>query len=169
MSQYRHKEHLGVTAWSHRHTPNKLIGSKKLSKKSVKTYRAPHWKPEPDEHDYPAARDYLELLFREKEVDEMVNNLEKAPVVTKHAKDILRASNLKLLPASDLHVAVDLRKVRKGIMLSPVLLVRGDGSQGAPLVVADGYHRVCASYLIDEDSEVPCRIAEFPPKGPSHS
>lgn len=152
---------MGIGVYSSCHVSSKSNGSKKLSKKSVKTYRAPHWKPEPDEHDYPAAKDYLELLFSEKDVDEMVDNLEKAPVVTKHAKDILRASNLKLLPASDLHVAVDLRKVRKGIMLSPVLLVRGDGSHGAPLVVADGYHRVCASYLIDEDSEVPCRIAEF--------
>ena len=40
-----------------------------------------------------------------------------------------------------------------GTELSPVLLVRG-----TPLWVADGYHRVCASYHIDENTSIPCRI-----------
>jgi hypothetical protein len=39
--------------------------------------------------------------------------------------------------------------------LSPVLLVSGD-----PLWIADGYHRICVSYHIDEKAEVPCRIVE---------
>jgi hypothetical protein len=38
--------------------------------------------------------------------------------------------------------------------LSPILLLRGD--EGGPLVVADGYHRVCASYWIDENTDIPC-------------
>ena len=25
-----------------------------------------------------------------------------------------------------------------------------------PLTVADGYHRVCASYWIDENTDIPC-------------
>jgi hypothetical protein len=69
------------------------------------------------------------------------------------AKDILRASRLALLPADNHEVAKDLRKVKAGAKLSPVLLVRG-----TPLWVADGYHRVCASYNLDEDAEIPCRI-----------
>ena len=28
-----------------------------------------------------------------------------------------------------------------------------------PLTVADGYHRICASYHLDEDADIPCRIA----------
>jgi hypothetical protein len=31
-----------------------------------------------------------------------------------------------------------------------------------PLVVADGYHRICASYHLDEDAEIPCRLADLP-------
>ncbi|MCK9878140.1 hypothetical protein MXD59_20615 [Frankia sp. Ag45/Mut15] len=43
--------------------------------------------------------------------------------------------------------------------LSPVLLVRGDLMSGRALQVADGYHRVCASYHTDENTEIPCRLA----------
>jgi hypothetical protein len=25
-----------------------------------------------------------------------------------------------------------------------------------PLIIADGYHRVCASYWIDENTDIPC-------------
>ena len=69
------------------------------------------------------------------------------------AKDLLRASHLPLLGSDDSEVAADLKKVSLEAKLSPVLLVEGD-----PLWVADGYHRICASYHIDEKAEVPCRI-----------
>jgi len=38
--------------------------------------------------------------------------------------------------------------------LSLILLLRGDATR--PLIVADGYHRVCASYWIDENTDIPC-------------
>jgi hypothetical protein len=28
--------------------------------------------------------------------------------------------------------------------------------------VADGYHRICASYHLDEDTEIPCRMVALP-------
>jgi len=28
--------------------------------------------------------------------------------------------------------------------------------------IADGYHRVCASYHLDEDTEIPCRLVDLP-------
>jgi hypothetical protein len=40
--------------------------------------------------------------------------------------------------------------------------VRGDLAAGRPLQIADGYHRVCASYHLSEDTEIPCRIADIP-------
>ena len=49
----------------------------------------------------------------------------------------------------------------KGESLSPVLLVRGQATVGAPLIVADGYHRICASYHLNEDTDILCRIAEL--------
>ena len=30
------------------------------------------------------------------------------------------------------------------------------------LQIADGYHRVCASYHLGENNDIPCRIAELP-------
>jgi hypothetical protein len=71
------------------------------------------------------------------------------------AKDILRAADLPLLGTEDSEVAADLAKVQDGKVLSPVLLVAG-----APLLIADGYHRVCASYHLDEKALVACRIVE---------
>ena len=47
-------------------------------------------------------------------------------------------------------------KIAAGKKLSPLLLVR-DPSNGK-LVIADGYHRMCAVYLFDEDTLVPCKI-----------
>lgn len=46
----------------------------------------------------------------------------------------------------------------KGKALSPVLLVRGNLLAGIPLQIADGYHRVCASYYTDENTDIPVKI-----------
>ena len=51
-------------------------------------------------------------------------------------------------------MAADLAKVAAGKPLSPILLVRG--VTGGALIVADGYHRVCASYWLDENTDIPC-------------
>jgi hypothetical protein len=124
-----------------------------------------HWKNEPDAHDYPAADAYLSLILDETDAASVVADLEKAPLVHRMAKDLLRASNLELLPEDNAHVAADLKKVRRGERLSPVLLVRGSMNSGVALTIADGYHRVCASYHIDENADIPCRLADMPPAG----
>jgi hypothetical protein len=116
------------------------------------------WKDQPDEHDYPAAAAYLSLLAPDADVTTLVTALQGATVVRQKAKDILRAARLPLLPTDNPHVASDLDKVAKGKPLSPVLLVGGDLRTGRPVQIADGYHRVCASYHIDENTDVPCRL-----------
>ena len=119
-----------------------------------------HWKSSPDEHDYPAAHDYLSLVMPETDAAGMVKSLMNAPLVHRKAKDLLRAAQLAVLPQTNVHVSKDLEKVSKGEQLSPVLLIRGDAFRAAPLVVADGYHRICASYILDEDADIPCRLAD---------
>jgi hypothetical protein len=114
---------------------------------------AEHWKNEPEAQDFPAAQSYLSLLMDPADAARMVKALENSDLAHYKAKDILRASGLALLPEDNKHVASDLNKVKAGKKLSPVLLVRGQ-----PLQVADGYHRVCASYHIDENADIPCRI-----------
>jgi len=134
-----------------------------MAKKTVPPEIQPeHWKGEPDAHDYPAAADYLTLLLGSDASNSLVAELEKAPLIHRKAKDLLRASGLRLLPEDNAHVAIDLRKVRKGERLSPVLLVRGSLSSGIALQIADGYHRVCASYHLDENADIPCRITDAP-------
>jgi hypothetical protein len=119
-----------------------------------------HWKTEPDEHDYPAAMAYLSLVSGEEAAAALVKALKDAPLTLHKAKDLLRASRLPLLPDTNAHVAKDLEKVRKGEDLSPVLLVRGNLVSGTALVIADGYHRICASYNLDEDADIPCRLVD---------
>jgi hypothetical protein len=122
----------------------------------------PTWKDAPDDHDYPAAGDYLSLLMAQKMADQLVRRLRATTLVHRKAKDLLRASALPELPPDNVHVMKDLEKVKKGELLSPVLLVRGRLDAHVPLTVADGYHRICASYHIDEDADIPCRIVDWP-------
>jgi hypothetical protein len=114
------------------------------------------WLPKPEKHDYQAAQDYLSLLMSPKQAAEWRRKLADAgnEITHRKAKDLLRASQLALLGEDDKEVASDLRKVAAGAPLSPILLVRGRGHR--PLVIADGYHRVCASYWIDEATDIPC-------------
>ena len=121
-----------------------------------------HWLDAPEEHDYPAAAAYLSLIATDETVKVIVDRLRSAPPTTQKAKDILRASGLALLPVDYAHVASDLAKVHADKSLSPILLVRGDAHTGRALQVADGYHRVCASYHTDENTDIPCRIADVP-------
>lgn len=119
-----------------------------------------HWKDEPEAQDFPAAKAYLSLLIGLAAAGKLVKALRKGQTIQHFAaKDILRAAGLPLLAVDDSEVATDLEKVKHGIKLSPVLLV-----QGTPLWVADGYHRVCASYHLDEKEPVPCLIAPHPTK-----
>jgi hypothetical protein len=119
-----------------------------------------HWKVEPDEHDYPAAVSFLSLIVEPDAAREVVSRLRAAEIQHFKAKDLLRASRLPLLPAENFHVAADLRKVKRGQPLSPVLLVRGKLAQDVALTVADGYHRICASYVLNEDADIPCRMVD---------
>jgi len=121
------------------------------------------WTVTPAPHDFDAAADYLSLLFDETTVRGVVWRLRAATITTKKAKDLLRASRLGVLPLGDHELVRDLKKVRKGERLSPVLLVRGGLGGDRPLTIADGYHRICASYHLDEDADIPCRLADLPP------
>jgi len=112
------------------------------------------WLDAPQPHDYPAALSYLCLLYSPKEGKAMVKQLKASKVVSFKAKDIFRASTLSLLGVSNSHVEKDRQTVLKGEPLSPILLVR----DGTKVVIADGYHRMCAVYSFDEDALIPCKI-----------
>jgi hypothetical protein len=113
------------------------------------------WLKRPEAHDFPAAADYLDLLADAPTVQDLTDRLQAGSIVHKKAKDILRAAGLTLLPVDNPHVAADLAKIKKKQPLAPILLVRGDLAAGVHLQIADGYHRVCASYHTDENTDIP--------------
>ena len=122
--------------------------------------KAPRWEATPSDEDYAAAGRYLSLLMSATRSDALADRLKVGSSVAHRANDLLRASGLALLPPSDPEVANDLKKVKRGQKLSPVLLVIGELDDERPLTVADGYHRICASYHVDPDSEIPCRVVD---------
>ncbi|HEY5103470.1 MAG TPA: hypothetical protein VII65_00350 [Acidimicrobiales bacterium] len=121
-----------------------------------------HWQLEPEDHDYPAATTYLSLIGDPQFASAITTLFQSAPTLIYEAKDLLRASQLPLLARDNAHVAKDLSKVKSGHKLSPVLLIRGSLLENHRLIIADGYHRVCASYWIDENAQIPCRLVDAP-------
>ncbi|MEZ5118372.1 MAG: hypothetical protein R2686_00525 [Candidatus Nanopelagicales bacterium] len=120
------------------------------------------WKHHPDEHDYPAADSYLSLCFDPETAKKLSHALRKAPIELHKAKDLLRSAELPLLSLEDPSVQRDLAKVVEGVKLAPVLIVRGDLLKGLKTVIADGYHRTCASYHLSENESIPCAIIDHP-------
>jgi disulfide oxidoreductase YuzD len=115
-----------------------------------------HWLNKPQDHDYPSAASYLSLIYDEKTSAAFVAKLQDAPLVEFKAKDIFRASNTDPLGVSNLHVRRNIKKIKSGELLSPLLMVRD--KTNSKLIIADGYYRLCATYRFDEDALIPCKI-----------
>jgi hypothetical protein len=114
------------------------------------------WSPEPAEKDFSAVESYLGLLYGKKSIRNILRKLKAAKISQFKAKDIFRASGLSLLGVSNSHVEKVRKTVQSGNPLSPILLVR-DKSCGC-VIIADGYHRMCAAYSFNEDEVIHCRI-----------
>ena len=115
------------------------------------------WLEAPVEKNYLAAESYLALAFDDADVARMLKALRAAPMAAFAAKDIFRASGLSLLGVSNDQVEKFRRKITQGEPLAPLLLLRAPAL--AKVLIADGYHRLCAVYGYDEDIAIPCRIA----------
>ena len=114
------------------------------------------WLNEPQEHDYSAAFSYLNLLAEKKTAKAQVKHLKRAGLSQFKSKDIFRAASLPLLAVGNSHVKKDQLKIEAGKKISPLLLVRD--ARCGKVVIADGYHRLCAVYSFDEDALIPCKI-----------
>lgn len=115
-----------------------------------------NWLKKPEGHDYVAAVSYLSLIYPEKEAKKFAAKLKSAGMSSFKAKDIFRASALSLLGISNYHVETDRTRIKNRIKLSPILLVRDTLNRN--VIIADGYHRLCAVYSFDEDAVIPCKI-----------
>lgn len=123
---------------------------------SIEKKGAIKWLDTVEPHNYTAATSYLSLIYNTEKVVDIIAELEATEIVEFKAKDIFRASQLSLLGVSNLHVEKDLSKIAKGVALSPILLVRD--SINAKVIIADGYHRICALYEYNEDIFIKCKI-----------
>jgi hypothetical protein len=112
------------------------------------------WAPKVTKKDIAAAKEYLKLVLNTKAVDAAAEKLEKHRDFIEQfkAKDVLRASQTQLLPETNEDVRAEFVKILKEIPLVPVLLVRKNDK----LFIADGYHRTCAAYYLNKESEVHC-------------
>ena len=109
------------------------------------------WKKEVARHDYAAASSYLSIRLGETRAQEVSEKLQKLPVITRRANDILRSTRREPLPLTDPGVLKNLQKVLAGEKLSPVLVAEDD--------IADGYHRVSLAYALDPYAAVPLKLA----------
>ncbi|MBS0419480.1 MAG: hypothetical protein JSR66_17350 [Proteobacteria bacterium] len=116
--------------------------------------RAAEWSARPGEDALNGALRYLSLQFSATQALKLVTKARRTARTEHVAKDILRACQLPLLATDEYHVAENLKKIRKGKAMAPLILVRGDLTAGRSLVVADGYHRLCAACHADEDTPV---------------
>ncbi len=120
------------------------------------------WRNEPDVGNYPAVEAYVGLLCGARKAAELVRALHAAPVTKHKAADVLRASALTPGP-TDPSLKKKKKKIRSGKKLSPLLLIRDGLRIAGKVVIADGYHRLCAVYEVDEDALVPCKIVTARP------
>lgn len=122
----------------------------------AKEMREINWLADVEEHNYTAAESYLCLIYPAAQVTKMVADLKNANLVQFKSKDIFRASQLPLLGVSNSHVEKNREKIRIGKSFSPILLVRD--TPNGKVVIADGYHRMCAIYEHNEDAFIQCKI-----------
>ena len=114
------------------------------------------WLAEPEEKDFHAAGSYLGLICGKKKVKIILSKLKSAHASQYKAKDIFRAADLSLLGISNSHVEKERKKIEAGKPLSPILLLKD--KRNGKVVIADGYHRMCAVYSFCEDELIPCKF-----------
>lgn len=114
------------------------------------------WLVQPVDKDYGAAESFLQLVFDSKKARAWSKKLKRVDVSEYFAKDIFRASGTALSDVQAFDWTKQHNEIAAGKALSPILLVRqGDGK---PLIIADGFHRLCAVFETDQEITVPCKI-----------
>ena len=115
------------------------------------------WQDDANPDDYEAAGHYLALVDNQKNIDKTLADLKAGTIVEYKATDLLRAAQLIVPKADDRPTREQIKKIRHGEPVSPVLLVRVPALK--KVIVADGFHRICAAYRIDPDVMLHCKLA----------
>jgi hypothetical protein len=115
------------------------------------------WLKKPQKKNYPAARRFLELTLGGKEARSLAVRLRRAKVREIAARDLLRASRTPMSEVRAFDWTSQNKDIKKGKRLSPILVVCGTGRRA--LLVADGFHRLCAVFAHNQDAVVRYKIA----------
>jgi hypothetical protein len=115
------------------------------------------WQDDANPDDYEAAGHYLALVDNQKNIDKTLADLKAGTIVEYKATDLLRAAQLIVPKADDRPTREQIKKIKHGEPVSPVLLVRVPALK--KVIVADGFHRICAAYRIDPDVILHCKLA----------
>ena len=114
------------------------------------------WLEQPSDGNFESAQTYLKLLYGTKKARKYVKELKEASTSEYLARDLLRASGTPISEVQAFDWTKQQREIAAGTPLSPVLLVRRD--DGKSVVIADGFHRMCAVFQADQDAPVPCKF-----------
>ena len=111
----------------------------------------------PVDNDYISAERYLSFLFKPRKCRKLLQKLRAVPMSEYPAKDIWRVSRTAMSEVAAVDWSYHQQKIRDGEALVPILIVRQNDGSG--LLIADGFHRMCALFTEDELIKVPCKIA----------
>jgi hypothetical protein len=114
------------------------------------------WLDKPVDKDYLAAETFLQLLYEPKKANKWAAALKDAEMAKFAAKDLLRASATPISEVQAFDWVKQHQAIAEGKPLAPILLVRQDN--GGRLIIADGFHRLCAVFCADQEALVPCKI-----------
>ncbi|GAC1427350.1 MAG: hypothetical protein NVSMB6_27540 [Burkholderiaceae bacterium] len=122
----------------------------------MKKPKAVQWLDAPTDKDYAASETYLQLLYGPKKARRWAKALKGADVQKFSAKDILRASATPISEVQAFDWVKQEKEIQDGTALAPILLVRQEN--GGHLIIADGFHRLCAVFCRDQEASIPCKL-----------
>jgi disulfide oxidoreductase YuzD len=110
------------------------------------------WKNTIKESQRKGAIKYLSLIFDSNKIKKVTRLLYKATFKIEFfkASDLIRAAHHYPFDQEDENVVSHIRKIKKSQSMEPVILVHSQEI----LYIADGYHRVCACYMMKNDMQV---------------
>ena len=114
------------------------------------------WSTDVGDADFKAAVSYLQLVYAPGRAKALEKKMRGSKTKAFPAKDVIRASGLAALSSKDPEVRKQVEKIENQQPLSPILLVRD--KDHTRLIVADGFHRLCAIVSMDAKALVHCKI-----------
>lgn len=117
----------------------------------------PKWLDKPADKDIKSAETFLGLLYGPKKARQYAKRLAKADLQQYAARDLLRASEMPIAEVQAFDWVKQRKEITDGTPMSPILLIRQEN--GGHLIIADGFHRLCAVFSIDQDAPVLCFVA----------